>query len=64
MECSAKKNLEHCTCTYTSCNKRGICCECVAYHISKNEIPGCFFKKEDEKTYNRSVINFIKSTKI
>lgn len=54
-DCSNKeKNLKDCTCTY-SCNKRGLCCECVAYHRSAGQIPGCFFSKEGEATYDRSV---------
>ncbi len=60
MECKVSKNLKNCTCTYTSCTKRGYCCECVAYHRSNNEIPGCFFTKAGEKSYDRSVENFIK----
>ncbi|MBI5376172.1 MAG: hypothetical protein HZA77_12100 [Candidatus Schekmanbacteria bacterium] len=59
-KCSNKeKNLGDCTCTY-SCEKRGICCECIAYHRRRKEIPGCFFSKEGEKTWDRSVANFIK----
>ena len=50
-----EKNLESCTCTYSSCNKRGLCCECVAYHRSRGEIPGCFFTKEGEATWDRSI---------
>lgn len=54
-ECSNKeKNLAGCTCTY-SCNKRGLCCECVAYHRDKGQVPGCFFSKEGEATYDRSI---------
>lgn len=49
-----------CKCTYTSCSRHGKCCECVAYHHRNNEIPGCFFSEAGEKTYNRSVENFIK----
>jgi hypothetical protein len=53
--CSSKqKNLEHCTCTYP-CEKRGNCCECVTYHRSKGQVPGCFFSKKGEATYDRSV---------
>lgn len=63
MECNTSKNLENCTCTYVSCSKRGKCCECVAYHRKNNEIPGCFFSKEGEKTYDRSIANFIKMHK-
>ncbi len=60
-ECSEKENnLKNCTCTYTSCDKRGNCCACVSYHRRSNEIPGCFFSKEAEKDWDRSVARFIK----
>ena len=48
-----------CTCTYTSCVRHGKCCECVTYHRSKDEVPGCFFTEQGEKTYDRSMSNFI-----
>lgn len=51
-----EKNLANCTCTY-SCGKRGLCCECVAYHRDKGQIPACFFSKAGEATYDRSVSN-------
>ncbi|MBN1493040.1 MAG: hypothetical protein JW938_02725 [Candidatus Omnitrophica bacterium] len=54
-----EKNMKKCTCTY-SCEKRGICCECVFYHRSIGEIPGCFFPTDAESTYDRSVEYFIK----
>ncbi len=59
--CDQEQNLVDCTCTYTSCSKRGICCECIAYHRSKGEIPGCLFPKEVEKTYDRSIERFVKA---
>ncbi len=59
MECKKKVNLKDCTCTY-SCPKRGICCDCVMSHRRRGEIPGCFFPAEGEKTYDRSVENFVK----
>jgi len=49
-----EKNLEHCNCTY-ACEKKGLCCECVAYHRDKGQIPACFFSKEAEATYDRSI---------
>jgi hypothetical protein len=55
------KNLEGCTCTYTACGKRGVCCECVAQHRAAGEIPGCFFPPAAEKTYDRSVRAFVKA---
>ncbi len=59
MECIYEKNLKECTCTYTACEKRGKCCLCVSYHRKRNEIPGCFFSPQAEKTYDRSIKNFI-----
>lgn len=59
MECLKEKNKEKCTCTY-NCPTRGICCACVKHHRENGEIPGCFFPKEAEKTYDRSIENFIK----
>ncbi len=60
MECISTRTLEHCTCTYTSCDKRGNCCKCVLYHREKGQIPGCFFSVKGERTYDRSLQNFIK----
>lgn len=62
MECKKNENLKDCTCTY-DCDKKGMCCECVRYHRQRNEIPGCFFSKASEKTYNRSVNKFIEDHK-
>ncbi len=49
-----EKNLEHCTCTYP-CDKHGLCCECVAAHRDKGQVPGCFFTQKGEATYDRSI---------
>lgn len=49
-----EENLKGCTCTYP-CDKRGSCCECVAYHRAKGQVPGCFFTKAGEATYDRSI---------
>jgi len=63
MECIVKENLATCTCSYVSCDKRGKCCACVAYHRMNRELPGCFFSKEAEKTYDRSFSHFVKENK-
>lgn len=60
MECVGTTNKAHCTCTYETCDKRGNCCKCVAYHLEKQEIPGCFFSKSGERTYDRSIAHFIR----
>jgi hypothetical protein len=62
MECKIEQNLKECTCTY-DCEKRGLCCECVRYHRAQGAIPGCFFPKDGERTYDRSIGNFIKFCK-
>jgi hypothetical protein len=58
MECRQKINLEKCVCTY-SCPRKGICCECIKHHREKNELPACYFPKNAEKTYNRSIEYFL-----
>ncbi len=59
-ECSRiSQNMDECTCSYEPCPRKGNCCECIMYHKSKNEVPGCLFPPEAEKTYDRSIDNFI-----
>ena len=62
MECIVEKNLAGCTCTY-DCEKRGKCCQCVAYHRSMKQLPGCFFSKTGERTYDRSVRKFLEENR-
>lgn len=54
MDCKKEKNLDKCNCTYEPCSRKGVCCDCLAYHRKNRELPACFFTKEAEKTYNRS----------
>lgn len=60
MECTIEKNKLSCTCSYEPCDKKGKCCECVAYHRKMKQLPGCFFSKETERTYDRSYKRFVK----
>ncbi|MEO0231372.1 MAG: DUF6485 family protein [candidate division WOR-3 bacterium] len=60
MECKKEKNLKECTCSYEPCSRKGMCCECLRYHLSHDELPGCVFPPEIEKTYDRSIKNFVK----
>jgi hypothetical protein len=63
-ECPNKeKNLQHCNCTYEPCSRKGICCECLAYHRQNKELPACYFPAEVEKTYNRSLARFLQISK-
>ena len=59
MECKQSENIKNCTCT-ARCPNRGYCCECVAHHRELGQIPGWFFPKDAEATYNRSIEYFIK----
>lgn len=62
-DCNISKNIEHCGCTYPSCSKKGLCCECISYHKALGELPGCLFPPEVEKTYDRSIERFIRCYK-
>ncbi len=52
MSCEKNNNIK-CPCTY-SCPKHGKCCECIRHHLP-NQFPACFFSKEAEATYDRSL---------
>ena len=60
MECNKEQNMKNCNCTYEPCSKKGVCCECVQYHMKIGEMPACFFPDDIEKGYDRSVSNFVK----
>lgn len=60
MECKRNANSSKCTCTYEPCSRKGVCCDCVDYHRRNNEVPGCFFSKAGERSYDRSVANFVR----
>ncbi len=36
-----KENKRDCTCTYEPCERKGVCCQCIAYHRKNGEVPGC-----------------------
>ncbi len=58
MECKKETNLTKCNCTYEPCTRKGICCECVSYHLRSRELPACFFPKDAERTFDRSFEHF------
>jgi hypothetical protein len=58
-----EKNLAQCSCTYESCERKGLCCECLHYHRKRGELPACYFTPEVERTYDRSIARFLKSTR-
>jgi len=60
LECkNYSKNLSSCNCTYEPCSRKGLCCECISYHRSMNELPACYFPADVEKTYDRSIRRFV-----
>ncbi len=59
-ECKEEKNLKGCNCTYEPCPRKGVCCECLRYHLRMNELPACCFTKAGEATYDRSFVCFAK----
>ncbi|MDD3178284.1 MAG: DUF6485 family protein [Candidatus ainarchaeum sp.] len=58
MECRKEENKKFCNCTY-NCPTKGICCECIKFHRERDELPACYFPKDAEKTYDRSIDYFI-----
>jgi hypothetical protein len=54
MECNQNKNLKKCNCTYEPCSRKGMCCECLTYHLRSRQLPACCFPKAAERTYDRS----------
>ncbi|MFX1425722.1 MAG: DUF6485 family protein [Promethearchaeota archaeon] len=62
IECNQYERKKVCACTY-DCQRRGKCCECIEYHLSMNQLPGCAFariSKKAEKSYNRDFKYFAK----
>ena len=60
MECKKDTNKENCPCTYPGCPRKGVCCECLRYHLENKELPGCCFPINIEKQYDRSFTCFAK----
>jgi hypothetical protein len=58
MECQQPKNKQHCNCTYEPCPRKGLCCDCLRYHLDSRELPACFFPSDAERSYDRSFEHF------
>ena len=54
MECKKERNMELCSCSYPGCSRKGVCCECLQYHLKSQQLPGCCFPSDMEKTFDRS----------
>ncbi|MHC4442139.1 MAG: DUF6485 family protein [Planctomycetota bacterium] len=64
MECQQDKNMKVCNCTYSPCERKGICCECIQYHLNARQLPACCFPADVEKTYDRSFKAFARAWKL
>ena len=41
-ECPSREaNAAQCTCAAEDCERRGLCCQCVAAHRSSGNLPSC-----------------------
>jgi hypothetical protein len=56
-------NTKRCNCTYEPCSRKGRCCLCIEYHRRMGQLPACYFSKDVEATYDRSIERFIASRK-
>ena len=34
-------NMDRCPCTAEKCERKGVCCECMARHLEKGGLPAC-----------------------
>ncbi|MGA2091589.1 MAG: DUF6485 family protein [Endomicrobiales bacterium] len=48
-----------CKCTYPGCPRHGKCSECIEYHRSSDELPGCYFDPVSERSYDRSIDHYL-----
>lgn len=53
-QCKKEVNLKNCNCSF-SCGKKGVCCDCISYHRSMGELPGCYFPADIERKGERSI---------
>ena len=58
MDCKQDENMGRCNCTYEPCARKGICCDCIAYHLRSRELPACCFPDDAERTFDRSFEHF------
>jgi len=40
---TTKLKSQTCPCTYPGCPRKGICCECIKYHLENDELSACCF---------------------
>ncbi|MEG1107082.1 MAG: DUF6485 family protein [Eubacterium sp.] len=61
--CQKIENEKKCPCTAYECKQHGICCECIAKHRGRGQIPGCLFSEEGEKRHDRSLEAYLQDVK-
>lgn len=59
LTCKRAENLKTCPCQHPGCKRKGICCECLRHHLSKNELPRCCFPSVVRDENGRSFDTFI-----
>lgn len=64
MECKKTVNLERCNCSYPGCARKGVCCDCLAYHLKSRQLPACCFPDSAEATWDRSFEAFARAWKL
>lgn len=57
-QCHQEQNKQSCPCTY-DCPRSGLCCQCIRHHREAGQLPACYFPKDIEKNYDRSIDKFI-----
>ncbi|RMD77521.1 MAG: cytosolic protein [Lentisphaerae bacterium] len=58
MECKKATNMKRCNCSYDPCSRKGVCCDCLSYHLRMRQLPACAFPDSAERTYDRSFEHF------
>ena len=58
MECKQDTTLTKCNCTYEPCRRKGVCCDCITYHLQSRQLPACCFSADAERTFDRSFEHF------
>lgn len=58
MDCKKPTNLKNCNCSYDPCDRKGVCCDCLRYHLRMRQLPACCFSSAAERTYDRSFEHF------
>ena len=64
MDCKKDQNRKRCNCSYPGCSRKGLCCDCLAYHLRSQQLPACCFPDAAERTWDRSFRAFAQAWKL